>query len=239
MKKFIPDPDASLRTLEVPGRGYVRGKLQRFERSSYSAIVVHTTGLGVLKKAKRWDVDPFEATLRVFSRQIDTSGHYVIGQSRGQIAQVVPEEIPAWHVGGKASRKYNRARWWTSSSVAWWRERWPQFFTPRDLGGGTLWGAPGGRMSCNANTIGIEVVPPEGNGPWSDDCWASLVGLCRDISGRRELELSLETVISHSDAHPFARSARGKPWDPSPRQWSYMRFAEVAGLPLISGVGMP
>lgn len=231
--------DPATPTLVVPGRGYARGKLQRFKRSSYSAIVVHTTGLGVHKKATRWGVTPFEATQRVFARQIDTSGHYIIGQGPDELAQVVPEEIPAWHVGGKGSRKYNRARWWEQKSVAWWRQRWPQFYTPRDLGGGALWGTPGGRMSCNANTIGIEVIPPVGNGPWSDDCWRTLGRLCLDISGRRGLALSLETVVTHSDAHPFSRSAKGKPWDPAPVQWSFERFAEVAGLPLISGVGQP
>ena len=60
-----------------------------------------------------------------------------------------------------------------------------------------------------------------------------------DIRERRDIRLALETVVSHSDAHPLARSSRGQPWDPAPIQWSYERFAGHAGLPLVSGVGMP
>lgn len=221
-----------------PGLGFKRGKLQKFERDSYSAIVVHTTGLGILRKAKRLKLDPFATALKVFSQQIETSGHYVVGQ-HGQLAQCVPERVPAWHVGGKGARKYHKARWWEAKSVAWWRERWPQFYSPAELGGGRLWGAPEGRLTCNGNVIGIEVIPPDDNGPWSIPCWTTIGALCWDISGRRKLALSLETVVSHSDAHPFSRSAKGKPWDPAPAQWSYERFAMVAGLPLISGVGEP
>ena len=157
----------------------------------------------------------------------------------GELAQCVPEDVPAWHVGGKGGKAYHRARWWEKKAVAWWRERWPQFTTPGQLGGGKLW-MPGasGRPSCNMNTLGVEVVPPEDpRAPWSPECWQTLGLLHWDISKRRELELALETVISHSDAHPFSRSARGAPWDPAPHQWTFEQFAEVAGLPLISGVG--
>lgn len=237
MARTFPRDTELEHAIVSPGLGFKRGKLQRFERSSYSAIVVHTTGMGIHRKAKRLGLDPFGTTLKVFSQQTDASGHYVVGQA-GQVAQIIPENIPAWHVGGKNSKKYNRARWWEKPQVAWWRERWPQFYTPRDLAGGRLWGLSDERFTCNGNTVGIEVVPPPDNGPWSAACWRTLGKLCWDISGRRDIALALETVLSHSDAHPFARSAKGKPWDPNPEQWSYERFAAVAGLPLMSGVGV-
>ena len=211
------------------GLGYRRGKLQRYERASYSGIVVHTTGRGVHKKAKRWGVSHFQAALRVFTRQVNASGHYLIGQL-GEVAQVVPEEVPAWHVGGRGSWRYSRAGWWRAEKVAWWRERWPQHVSPMELAGGRLW-APSpttGRPSCNSNTIGIEVVPPIDNGVWSEKCWATLVVLCKDIAQRRGIMLSRETIVSHSDAHPFARSARGQPWDPAIWQWDFERFARLS-----------
>jgi hypothetical protein len=239
------EADTTLSTITTPGLGYRREKLQRYERASYSAIVVHTTGRGVHKKAERWGVDPFIAALRVFTLQVDASGHYLIGQ-HGQLAQVVPEETPAWHVGQKNHRKYmlarwqkRRTRWWQKGGMDWWRERWPQYVTPFELARGQLW-APSpttGKPSCNANAIGIEVVPPPDNGAWSSLCWGTLCKLCANISERREIPLSLETVLSHSDAHPFARTARGRPWDPAPQQWSYDRFAVYAGLPQVCGVG--
>lgn len=232
--------DTTLDCFVKPGLGWRRGALQRYARGTYSAIVVHTTGRGVHRKAKRWGVSPFVATMRIFVRQTETSGHYVVDQL-GRVGQVVPEEVAAWHVGGKGSRKYHRARWWEASSVVWWRVRWPQFTTPYELAGGKLWlpSPTTGKPSCNANTVGIEVIPPEDNGAWSPECWAALGRLCRDIGRRRQIPLSLETVVGHADAHPFSRSARGKPWDPPPNQWSFSRFAAVVDIPLISGVGSP
>lgn len=237
MKTF--ETDTALECTVSPGLGWKRGKLQKYARASFAAIIVHTTGRGILRKAKRWGVSPFLAALRVYSRQMDASGHYVVGQC-GSIGQVVPEDVAAWHVGGKLSRKYNRASWWKAKAVLWWRERWPQFVAPGQLAGGHLWdpSPKTGRPSCNANTVAIEVVPPEDpKAEWSPECWAALAKLCWDISERREIPLTLETVLTHSDAHPIARSARGKPWDVAPHQWSFERFAKAAGLPLISGSG--
>ncbi len=233
--------DSPLVDLTLPGLGYKRGKLQRYERGGYHALVVHTTGRGIHKKAKRWGVSGFQAAMRVFATQVDASGHYVVGQG-GELGQCVPEEVAAWHVGGRGAAKYHRAGWWKARKVAWWRERWPQFTAPGQLAGGSLWlpSPTTGKPSCNANTIGVEVVPPEDpRAPWSPECWATLAKLGRDISERRAMELTLETVLTHSDAHPFSRSAKGKPWDPAPHQWSYDRFAETARLPLISGAGEP
>lgn len=227
--------DTVLECTVVPSRGWKRGKLQAYvERASFSAIIVHSTGLGVHRKAKRWSVSPLLAAARIYGQQMDASGHYVVGQN-GRIVQCVPEEVVAWHVGGKKRRAYNRARWWDNARMSWWRARWPRFTSPHELALGALW-APNAKKvpSCNSNTIGIEVVPPADNGPWSDECWVSLTALCKDISDRRDLPLSLETVLTHSDAHPVARTTRkGQPWDPAPQQWSYERFAGHAGLPLI------
>lgn len=232
-------PDTGLKCVVAPGLGYKRGKLQKYQRRGYSAIIIHTTGRGVHRKAERWGVDPFDATLRIFATQVDASGTYVVGQKEGQLAQVVPEDIAAWNVGGKNFWKYNRADWWRKKQVAWWRDRWPQFISPRQFASGALWlpSPTTGKPSCNANVLSLEVVPPPGNGEWSAECWKTIAELCWDISRRRDIPLSLETVLSHSDAHPFARSAKGRPWDPSPTQWSYEKFAKHTGLPLISGVG--
>jgi hypothetical protein len=222
-----------------------------------SAIVVHTAGAGVVNRATKpewawwrakWGVrdgDALQATAVVYSKISDACGHYVIGQD-GKILQLVPESHSAWHVGGKGSRPYftNEGRCLNDPRFDWWRFRWPSLRTPRELGGGFLW-EPSVTVppldvklrsrfaigSCNANSLGVEVVPPidDPQGPWSADAWLSLTRLVLDICDRHRIAIARETVISHSDAHPLERTtSRGKPWDPSPEQWSWETFRRFA-----------
>jgi hypothetical protein len=242
------------------GLGYRRGKLvERY--LAPCAVVVHTTGSGPIRRATerkfagwrlRWGVtegDALQATVALYTRTMDASGHYVVGQD-GTIVQVVPESHCAWHVGGSGSRPYftNEAAWHRGGKHAWWVARWPGYMTPRELGGGRLWdpqredisllnrlkaGMPIG--SCNANTIGIEVVPPLANptAPWSAEAWYSLTRLVLDVCARNGIPVERDRIISHSDAHPLSRTTpSGRPWDPGVSQWSWERFERsVAGLP--------
>lgn len=233
---FDPDSQSIPRLVVRPGLGWKRRKLQQYSRGSFSAVIVHTTGLGVVRKSERWGVDPFAAAIRVYSTQMDAGGHYLVGQM-GQVAQLVPESVVAWHVGASGSAAYQRAGWYDGSQYEWWRRRWPQYQSPMELAHGNLWarGPSTGKPSCNANTVGIEVVPPPDNGPWSLQCWTRLGALVMDICERRGITASLETVLTHSDAHPRKRTSRGRPWDPGPVQWSYQRFAAAVGLPVVCG----
>lgn len=218
-----------------PGLGYRRGILP--PRSGPArAIVVHTTGGGILARYRRegaakGDATPHDTAVRVYTRIMPASGHYVVGQA-SEVVQVVPETHVAHHVGGAGSGPYARARW-GSAEHDWWRERWPGLASPRDLAGGLLW-APGvasvgkpAAAGCNANTIGIEVVPPLAGAtrPWSDECWAALAALVADVAERHAIPLEREYVITHSDAHPLSRTARGQPWDVAPSQWTWERMA--------------
>lgn len=237
-------PDSSIVPVAAPGRGYKRGKYQ--PRRSYSAIVVHTTGRGILKKAKRWGVSPIEAAARVYGAQMDAGAHYVICGLTGAAIQTCPEELAAWHVGSKGSKPYGRPNWARSTwwkrtrgkKVEWWSNRWPGFQSPHELAYGELW-APNakGRPSCNANTIGIEVIPnaKHPSGVWTNAAWIKLIQLCQDIRWRRSIHFRRETILSHSDAHPLARTARNRPWDPPGEIWTYEEFAVRAGLPVVCG----
>lgn len=236
------------------GLGYRRGKLQAATVAP-CATVVHTSGAGVLARATSarhaaWrarmglrEGDTLGAAVALYQRVMDTSGHYVIGQC-GTIVQLVPESHCAWHVGGLGSRPYftRPGTWGRSHRYAWWRARWPGYESPRDLGGGHLWDPYRERGveialrsgmaigSCNANTLAIEVVPPlhGARAPWSPEAWESLARLVLDIHGRHRIPLERDRCLTHSDAHPLARTtSAGSPWDPSPSQWSWEHLDRI------------
>jgi hypothetical protein len=238
------------------GLAHRRGKLQKATRAPV-AVVVHTTGPGPGRRAtdsgqelwrRKHSIrfgDALHAAGVIYTEIMEPGPHYVIGQD-GRILQFVPESYAAWHVGGAGSRPYftRPDTCLGASQFDWWRKRWPAMKTPRDLAGGHLWdpadehlpwvdrlraGMPLG--SCNINTIGIEVVPQTHNaqGPWREPAWESLVRLVLDICQRHQIPVVKECVISHSDAHPLARTnALGRPWDPGIAQWSWDRFATIA-----------
>jgi hypothetical protein len=242
------------------GLGYRRGKLvERY--LAPCAVVVHTTGFGPIRRATerkfagwrlRWGVtegDALQATVALYTHVMTASAHYVVGQD-GTIVQVVPESHCAWHVGGNRSRAYftNPAHCLDDRRYLWWRVRWQGMQTPRELGGGRLWDPPREQLgilsqlragmpigSCNANSVGIEVVPDHRNpaGPWSAEAWDAVARLVLDVCARNDIPVRKDRVISHSDAHPLSRTTpSGKPWDPWSAQWSWDRFERsVAGLP--------
>ena len=216
-----------------PGLGYRTGKLSQ-RSAPVQGVIVHTTGGGILSRfaregAAKGDASPFDTAVRVYTRIMSASGHYVIGQG-GEVTQVVPEDVVAHHVGSAKSRPYLTGDTWHAARLAdryaWWHERWPGLASPRDLAGGHMW--DGG--SCNGVTLGIEVVPPlEGAGkPWSRACWASLAEVIADATHRHSVPLERDRIVTHSDAHPLSRTTpRGQPWDTVPAQWSWERFLDA------------
>ena len=245
-------------TRTEPSLGFRRGVYEPRHRDPV-AVVVHTTGGGPLRrfrddKQRRrhgWGT-PFDVALTIYGSMMEAGPHYVVGQGFGQIAQVAPEDVCAWHVGGRGGGAYKRASWTTRAS-RWWHERWPDFESPRELAGGHLWDPytrrTGVRValsslagSVNANTIGIEVVPPVAGArlEWSPAAWQNLARLVRDICKRHdEIPLAREHVLTHSDCHPRARSRRpppeGQPWDPWPSQWSPSPLWRWLEIPLACG----
>ena len=242
-------PDVAFR----PSLGYRRKAYEPRLRKP-AAIVVHTTGAGPVnrvhaEKFKRWRrrtgiTDPFEAALWVYAN-MRAGPHYVIGQE-GHIAQVCPEDLCAWHVGGKHGRTYDGVQWFgRQQRYQWWFERWRGHTSPKDLAGGKLWTQYGAQTglrvawaarggSVNANTIGIEVVPPDPDtrGPWSVAAWESLSNLTSEICMRRNIAATRDTIITHSDANPIARTTPGgSPWDTPETQFTWEEFRRRSGAP--------
>jgi len=200
--------------------GYRSGAWTTDANRAIRAAVWHTTGAGILA---RFDRDPakygtpFGAALWVFRNQ-KAGAHFVIGQGRGELVQIAPLEAIAWHVGKAQSWGYRGGKLSRSRRFDWWRERWcPQGLQgPHGLAGGRLW--DGGQ--CNPNTVGIEIVPALGNGPWSDHAWESIRIVQRSLADRVPLDPLYQ--IGHSDAHPHARTTKRAPgigWDPPPGAW--------------------
>ena len=225
-------------------------------RASVSAVVIHTTGSGVIRRWKKQgprfkEKTPFDTAVRIYTRLMKAGGHYVVGQD-GQVVQLVPEHLAAWHVGSRKARLY-RGRW-MRPKYQWWADRWKGYDSPLELIGGDLWrpydkdASVDWRTrwisrhgSCNANTIGIEVVPPidDPKSSWSDSCWRSIALLTADICYRSSLPIERGRILSHSDAHPISRTTRsGRPWDPWADQFSWETFLEKSS-PYYSVEGTP
>lgn len=243
------EPDTPLVQVVVPARGYRRRKF--VPRLGRHAIVIHTAGRGVLRRAVQWQMSPFEATLRVYRTMMDACGHYVVGQ-QGEIGQTCPEREAAWGVGSHHAAVYTAhgvmvgrgaeqmPRWAASRwlrtrhrcDARWWARRWPDLVSPLELGGGSLWTVDPrtGALTCNGNVIHVEVVPPEHDpaAPWSSACWSALVRLVDDIATRSLIPVAETRIVTHSDAHPLARSTkRNAPWDPPPSQWTWVDFVRA------------
>ncbi len=217
-----------------PSAGRVRQKYKERPKGSYYGIVIHTTGGGLIRrfhrdaKKKGWQTI-FDTALFAYTKLMVNGPHYVVWGDR--CVQVCEERYAAWHVGKKKSGRYRLGQErWLSSKLEWWARRWPGEESPLDLCGGLLW--DGG--SCNNNTIGIEVPPwPDARAPWSMETWRTLSDLIVGIASRRNIPLTREHIISHSDAHPLARTtSKGAPWDPWESQWSWEKFAAMVGLPM-------
>ena len=215
-----------------PNRGYLRAKYKTRGVGNVVAGIVHTTGAGIVKRWQRQgekygEPTPFETALRVYNKLMDAGPHFVVGQE-GEIAQTCPIDFAAWHVGKLNSRPY-----WLKNVVPdhqWWHDRWGHSYrSPAEMCGGLLWA--GGE--CNPNVFGIEVVPdvddPHGKKyPWSPAAYEAIAHVCFEMAKLcPNFVPGPQTVIGHADAHPLSRTSRGKPWDPTPLQWSPERAAQV------------
>lgn len=113
----------------------------------------------------------------------------------------------------------------------WWRERWPQLWTPLHL-------FPGN--DPNRALLSMEMVVPVE--PKKRGGYRRLPFTPRqhDVAAWRAAQMVrefswpvtelLRRIVGHEDVHPIARTARSGPWDPGAgRFWDWVRFFDCLG----------
>lgn len=214
----------------VQSLGAKQGKLERRLLVDVRCVVVHTTGIGVIQRAEesdgRW-ADGFERAVWVYEHAMPASPHYVIGPG-GEVVQTNRLDSAAWHTGSK-NYKLLRQQWRTQSWVekqVWypeWRERsLYAYYRPDHIG---VW--KGG--SVNNVSIGIEVVPKDKTGVFSEESVETLQDLFDRLQHMMVWPNGM-AVYSHSVLDPIGRSRQdGTLWDPPEGPRVRRAIAETLG----------
>lgn len=197
------------------------------------AVVVHTTGGGIVAKALKADREPLTEALAWYSGPKAYSSGYLIGGFRrpgwdaqdDAIAGIVPDNLVALHAGVPAGNAalYARGRAVWMRHVAKggalvdtgrvqerysdWAERWPGAEGPADI-------LRGHAKGVNARTLSLDVLAPEPGEPHSAQQLSWAAALVRDLLGRHGLPVSRTTVLRHSDVDPLSRTSPAGGWDP-------------------------
>jgi hypothetical protein len=238
------EADSALVTRREDGLGYRSGAYG--ERREYAATISHIVGSGVLERyldgwRPAWaglgpDSTILDVAVALYIGVMEAGPHYLVHE--GEVVQLCPERLAAWHCGSEDAEQYRRPDWARGAyyqgepvDVRWWPQSWG-LRSPLDLAGGALWGRDG-ELSANDGSVGIEILWPhdEARAAPSARTWQTWAELVRDVHRRRAIKLNTHRVVSHSDAHPAARSSGGEPWDPPPDLWHPVRVAQRLGIP--------
>ena len=184
-------------------------------------LCVHTTGRGVPNQANRTKRDALEIAIGIYTRG-PNAAHYVIGYT-GTIAQIVPDDRIAWHVGGGAKKRalYLTGNWrdpreCAPAAVRAWDRQWPGRKSPQHL-------FPG--ESANAAYVGVELiptakgqgVPAAGGGLFTVGQYAALIALGADLAERHGWPAdwsSTSRLVGHEDVGLLDRHVEEGGWDP-------------------------
>jgi hypothetical protein len=204
---------------------------------------LHTTGSGILSKAKAQGKTPIEAALDTYiAMQNGSQGYpwggpaYVIDHD-GTAYQIAPDDIVTHHSGpgGSGSDDAYRGGVWEAqlpaSLVARWRAAWPGRAHPYSLFPSS---------SPNTDYIGIEMIPigsGYGGAPMraglrftqrQHDTAARLVADMAQRHGWPAGFASSNRLVGHEDVDPINRHDAGGGWDPGwLRSAPYFDFAYV------------
>ena len=183
-------------------------------------LVVHTTGSGVPAKALKNRRGALETAVEIYERG-PNAAHYVIAHD-GVIAQILPDDVIGWHVGGGAAKReqYLSGAWEQAcapAAVAAWKRAWPGVKSPQHLFPGT---------SVNAIYVGVELIPtikglgtpsPTSGGVFTEKQYLALVALGTDLAQRHgwpALWARTPRLVGHEDVGLLDRHDAGGGWDP-------------------------
>lgn len=215
-----------------------RRKLHPRSVNKVGAILVHTTGSGIVAKARKMGRDPLDHAVAHYAGPKAYTSHYVMGWD-GAIVGIVPENERALHAGVSDERR----RLYQAGFATW--ARWLRPLNPakpplpakvmdrddgmvlyRDLFAGHLWWPRRWPLlpdptritsDPNGTTIGMDLLPaPEAEGGvhpggFTDAQRDSLDVWVADV--RRRLDRILP-VLGHADVDPIVRCDAKGPWDP-------------------------
>lgn len=213
-----------------------------------AAVIVHTTGGGIVTKALKAGKDPLQYAADYYARPNAYASGYLVGPFANEeydaagddtIVGTVPDNLVAYHAGvSKARLALYRVGYdiWArhilqggnlvdtgrvQARYGDWRARWPGADSPLDL-------LPGFERGVNAITLSADLLAPEPGHAHADlQCrWmASLVG---ELLERHGLSPSKGTVLRHSDVDPLTRSSPRGGWDPP--QNAFARVCDALGI---------
>lgn len=233
--------------IRLPCRGLKRGKYEQRGLDEIKRIIIHHTGSGILGRFKRdrerfdWK-NPIEAAIHVYTKIMDSSGHYVIGHE-GQVIQHCPDNWSAWHAGYGSKRRRSRLAEWFArvkytrkkgtrprwvcrrdGKYDWWDLRW-RIRGAETAGHWKRVTSPVAwfpDLDVNGQTIGLELLST--SGPFTEIQIDSLRQLVGDLCTEYGIPLDAHHILTHSDAVPTARtSKRGFPYDPPATKYTFNR----------------
>lgn len=212
--------------------------------------LIHTTGGGVLDKAKQTGKTPLAVALATYAAsQAGSNGyrwggpHYV-GDHDGKLYQIAPDNVKTAHCGGRSDKFPNGTRphyidgSWAkllpATVVELWRKRWPNMMHPYSL-------FPS--RDPNTDYVGLELIPIDvGNAEamkatppmapglrFTKAQHDTAVRLGRDLFARHEWPRTERwRLLGHEDVDPLNRSDSLGGWDPGAmREKPYFDFDYV------------
>ena len=201
-------------------------RTDRITRRAPWGFLLHTTGSGILARAKKTSRSPIDVALEWYRRsQGDTGGQgengypwggpgYLIGH-HGEIHQLADDDVETMHAGGPWRAQYLSGAWASMCSpavVKRWRAQWPGVPSPQHLFPGT---------SPNVPYVGCEMIPcGSGYGtPMAPGLRFSLaqhdaaILLGRDLAARHGWPASwarTPRLVGHEDVQPMPYAATGQ-----------------------------
>ena len=200
--------------LKVHGTIWKPSKKIRWRRIKPFGLCVHTTGRGILAKAKRNGIEPIAQALKYYKNT--GAVHFVVDYD-GTVYQMLKTNRRGAHIGiSKYERKqYLSGRWVQEVSVGglshWltrWKEKSPQHLYPT--------------KSPNACYIGVELLPlayTNKEGHWfTQEQHEAVALLYKKLALTYHWPLCVEAphkqFLGHEDVDAYARWQNSGAWDP-------------------------